>query len=371
MPPVHYHADRFPPDDLLDRQALMPLIGPAWAAVARYDGLLGAVPNPTILLAPLVTREAVLSSRIEGTEATMGDVLGFEAGQEPDSPSRREDVYEVLNYRSALKTAEELLEELPLSLRVIRQAHAVLLRGVRGQDKAPGEFRRDQNWIGPRGCAIENATFVPIGAADLPDALAAWERYMHREDLDRLLQLAVLHAEFEALHPFLDGNGRLGRMLVPLFMWQCGIIRAPRFYISAYFDAHRDNYYEGLLAVSRDHDWTGWCRLFLEAVRLQAEDNLARAQGIVGLYDGMKERVADLTRSHYAIRALDWIFAHPIFRSTLFVADADIPSPTARRFLRLMVDDGILQVLRPGRGRRSSVLAFSELVNVAEGAPVI
>ena len=371
MPPVQYHTGRFPPDERLDWHVLMPLIGPAWAAVARYDGLLGAVPNPDILLAPLTTREAVLSSRIEGTEATMDDVLGFEAGQEPESPARREDIYEVLNYRNALRRAEELLKELPLSLRLVRETHAVLLRGVRGQNRAPGQFRRDQNWIGPRGCSIEEATFVPVGVLDLAEALSAWERYVHQDELDRLVRLAVLHAEFEALHPFLDGNGRLGRMLVPLFMWQRGIIRAPRFYISAYFEAHRDAYYEGLLSVSRDDDWTGWCRFFLEAVEAQARDNLTRAQGIISLYNDMKGRVADLTRSHYAIRALDWIFANPIFGSTAFVAQARIPAPTARRFLKVMVEGEILHVLRTARGRRSGIFAFRDLLNVAEGRQVL
>ena len=366
MPPVHYHAGRFPPDERLDWQALLPFIGPAWAAVARYDGLLAAVPNTGVLLGPLATREAVLSSRIEGTQATMGDVLGFEAGQKPESPARRDDIHEVLNYRSALARAEDLLQELPLSLRVVREAHAVLLRGVRGQDKALGEFRRDQNWIGPRGCSVEEATFVPVGVANLAQALAAWERYIHEDKLDSLVRLAVLHAEFEALHPFLDGNGRLGRMLVPLFMWQWGIIRAPRFYISAYFEAHRDSYYEGLLSVSRDDDWTGWCRFFLQAVQMQAEDNLTKAQRIVSLYDAMKGRVADLTRSHYAIRALDWIFSHPIFASTAFVADVGIPAATARRFLTKMVEDELLHVVTEARGRRSGILAFRDLLIVAQ-----
>ena len=371
MPPVRYHVGRFPPDENLNWQALIPLLGPAAAAVARYDAVLAVVPNADVLLAPLTTREAVLSSRIEGTEATMGDVLGFEAGQEPESPARRDDIYEVLNYRAALRQAEELLKRLPLSLRVIREAHTILLRGVRGQNKAPGEFRRTPNWIGPRGCTIEEATFVPVGAEQLPDAMAAWERYIHRNVPDRLVQLAVLHAEFEALHPFLDGNGRLGRMLVPLFMWQSRLIRAPRFYISAYFEAHRNAYYDGLLSVSRDDDWTGWCRLFLEAVQAQAEDNLGRAQGIFALYDRMKGQVAELTRSRYAIHALDWIFAHPVFAGTRFVSAAGIPSATARRFLAVLVDGGILQVITPSRGRRTSILVFPELVNVAEGREVL
>ena len=349
----------------------MPFVGPAWAAVARYDGLLGAVPNPDVLLAPLTTREAVVSSRIEGTVATMSDVLGFEAGQVPESPARRDDIYEVLSYRHALRHAESLLTGLPLSLRVVRAAHEVLLRGVRGQDQTPGEFRREQNWIGPPGSTIDEARFVPIGVAQLFDAMGSWERYIHEAGLDALLRLAVLHAEFEALHPFRDGNGRLGRMLVPLFMWQCGIIRAPRFYISAYFEAHREDYYEGLLSVSRDDNWTGWCRFFLQAVQTQAEENLARAQEIVDLYDRMKVRVPDRTRSQYAIRALDWIFANPIFGSTMFVRQAAIPAPTARRFLKVLVKAGILRVFRPGRGRRPGIFVFQDLLDAAEGRAVV
>ena len=181
----------------------------------------------------------------------MGEVLEFEAGGEPESPARREDIHEVLNYRSAMRHAEEIMQELPLCMRVIREAHRILLAGVRGEGKSPGEYRRVPNWIGPSGCTIDEATFVPVAAGKLPEAMGAWESYIHREAPDRLVQLAILHAEFEALHPFLDGNGRLGRMLVPLFLWRSGLIRAPRFYVSAYLEARRDAYYDGLLAVSR------------------------------------------------------------------------------------------------------------------------
>ncbi len=186
-----------------------------------------------------------------------GEVLEFQAGRKPASPMRRDDIHEVLNYRAAMRRAERMLEKLPLCRRVILEAHRVLLSGVRGEGRAPGEYRRMANWIGPPGCGIEEAHFVPPGAEGLPDAMTAWERYMHQDAPDRLVQLAILHAEFEALHPFLDGNGRLGRMLVPLFLWRNGLIHAPMFYISAYFEAHRDAYYDGLLAVSRDDDWTG------------------------------------------------------------------------------------------------------------------
>ncbi len=369
MTPVQYHAGRFPPENL-DWPALIPLIGPAAAAVARYDGTFAATPNTDILLAPLTTQEAVLSSRIEGTQATMGEVLEFEAGREPDSPTRREDIHEVINYRTAMRRAVDMLDKLPLSHRVIREAHRVLLDGVRGEGQSPGEFRRIPNWIGPTGCTIDQAKFVPIGADKLPEAMSAWERYIHDNAADQLVQLAILHAEFEALHPFLDGNGRLGRMLVPLFLWQRGLIRAPMFYISAYFETHRDAYYDGLLAVSRDDDWTGWCRFFLEAVRVQAQDNLTKAQGIIDLYEEMKRRVADLTRSRYAVHALDWIFERPIFRSSDFAASAGFTQRTARRILDVLCEGDVLRVVHQGRGRKAAVLAFPELLNIAEGRKI-
>ena len=366
MPPVHYHTGGFPPEKL-DWPKLIPFIGPTMAAVARYDGTLAAIPNPRILLAPLTTQEAVLSSRIEGTIATMGEVLGFEAGQEPASPTRRGDFQEVLNYRAALRQAEAMLRELPLSQRVIREAHRVLLSHTRGEGMAPGEYRRTPNWIGPPDCTIDEARFVPIDAGDLLDAMSAWERYIHADAPDQLVQLAILHAEFEALHPFLDGNGRLGRLLVPLFLWQRGHIREPTFYVSAYFEAHRDAYYEGLLAVSRDDDWTGWCRFFLQAVQAQAEDNLTRVQGILDLYERMKRRVASLTRSHYAIYALDWIFERPIFGSADFVANSASAKRTARRILDVLCENDILRVIVPGAGRRTAILAFPDLLEIVEG----
>ncbi len=367
MVPVTYQTGRFPPDHRLDWPRLVPLLGPAVAAVARYDGIIAAIPNPDVLLAPLGLQEAVLSSRIEGTQATLGDVLEYEAGHEPESPTRKLDVQEVLNYHLAMQRAVTLLKDLPLSQRVLRETHRVLLDGVRGDGKAPGEYRVVPNWIGPPGRSIEEATFVPIDAGALPDAMSAWEAYMHSNAPDRLVQMAILHAEFEALHPFLDGNGRLGRMLIPLFLWRRGLIGAPSFYISAWLEARRNDYYERLLAVSRDDDWTGWCEFFLEGVRAQAEDNLARAESILTLYEGMKRRMAELTRSRYAIHALDWIFRYPIFRSTRFVAEAGIPSHSAWRILKTLRSAGVVRTLVAGSGRRSPILDFPELRRIAEG----
>ncbi len=372
MPTVFYHAGRFPPKKL-EWLTLIPLLSPAAAALARYDALLDVIPNPRLLLAPLMTREAVLSSRIEGTQATMGDVLQFEAGQAPVSPRRRDDVQEVLNYRTAMGQAERLLieDQMPLCQRVLKAAHNVLMQGVRGTNKSPGEYRRTPNWIGPPDCDREEARFMPIAVDQLPQAMAAWERYMHSEAPDRLVQLAILHAEFEALHPFLDGNGRLGRMLVPLFLWQVGLIRAPVFYMSAYLESHRKTYYDRLLAVSRDDDWTAWCYFFLEAIRQQAEDSFARAQGILKLYDAMKDQVIHLTHSQYAIPALDWIFKRPVFKSTDFVNQAHIPAPTARRILNCLRDNGICITMVEPRGRKAAILAFPTLLNITEESQVV
>jgi Fic family protein len=368
MPPVRYHTGRFPPEKL-DWPVLIPLLGPAAAAVARYDGMLAAVPNPDLLLSPLTTQEAVLSSRIEGTRATMGEVLEFEAGHEA-APEKREDIQEILNYRAALREASQMMRTLPLCERVIRASHRVLLTGVRGDEKAPGEYRRIPNWIGPAGSTVETARYVPVGADQLPAAMSAWERHANGDAPDRLVQLAVLHAEFEAIHPFLDGNGRIGRMLVPLFLWQTGLIRHPMFYISAFFEARRDAYYDGLLAVSKDDDWTGWCRFFLQAVQTQAEDNLTRTKAILDLYEEMKRKLPEMTRSQHAVKALDWIFARPIFKSADFVAGAGIPEATAKRFLRLFRDTGILKTVLPGGGSRSAVVACAALLNIAEGRDV-
>lgn len=367
---VHYHEGRFPPESI-DWPALLPLVGPAAAAVARYDGILTAIPNPGVLLSPLTTQEAVLSSRIEGTQATMGEVLEFEARPEGAPPERRDDIQEVLNYRAAMREAERLLESLPISQRLIKKMHEVLLAGVRGQNRAPGTYRKIPNWIGPVDRPIEEARFIPIDADKLPEAMSQWERYAHADAPDRLVQLAVLHAEFEALHPFLDGNGRLGRMLVPLYLWQVGLIHRPMFYISAYFESRREAYYERLLAVSRDDDWTGWARFFLEAVRSQAEDNLAKARAILGLYEDMKRRVPELTRSQYAILAVDWIFERPVFKTTDFVAGSGIPGPSARRLLGVLREGEVVRVLTPGSGSRPTVYAFADLLRIAEGREVI
>ncbi|HBP6254687.1 TPA: Fic family protein, partial [Pseudomonas aeruginosa] len=201
-----YVPDALPLSEL-DYRLLLPLVGQANAALARYDGLLAGIPNPAVMLSPLTTQEAVLSSKIEGTQATVDEVLEQEAGLLKEG-EKYKDIQEISNYRHALFKAREYLEVYPIRLGFVRELHRILMNSVRGQDKTPGEFRLDQNWIGRQGCSMEQATFVPPNPLQLPDYLQAWELYLDSDDVDFLLQVAVVHAQFELLHPFKDGNGR-------------------------------------------------------------------------------------------------------------------------------------------------------------------
>jgi len=367
--PVHYHMGKFPPKSI-DWAQLVSLIGPASAALARYDGLLSALPNASILISPLTMQEAVLSSRIEGTQATMGEVLEFEAGKETTDPAKAADIHEVLNYRHAMRQAIGALDKLPLAGRLIRQAHATLLKGVRGHDRARGKFRTIQNYIGKPGRPIEEARFVPIAPEEVANGMSRWEKYAHAKAPDALVQLAVIHAEFESLHPFLDGNGRMGRMLVPLFLLERKLLHRPMFYVSEYLERNRQEYYDRLLAVSRDDDWTGWCLFFLQALTDQAASNERKVRQILDVYEAKKQLVVDATHSQYSIAAMDCLFDQPVFNSSAFIRGSGIPEATARRILRQLTENGMLKSLHPGKGRRSTIYVFSELLNIAEGRKV-
>lgn len=369
MAATQYHLGKFPPRNL-DWGRLVPALGRAHAGVAAYGAMLESMPNSDVLISPLTTQEAVYSNRIEGTQTTLTQVLTFEAGSNghSDDSAERLDVYEVINYRRALRAATDQMERIPLSMRLIRNAHRELMQGVRGKDKAPGEFRRIPNsvWIGPPGSSIENAHFVPCPVEHLSATLDAWEKFIHADEPDPLVQLAIVHAEFESIHPFLDGNGRLGRLIVPLFMVTKRLLNDPLFYISGYLDRHRDQYYDRLLAVSRDDDWTGWAEFFLGAVAEQAADNLSKARSILALYNELKDWVVEGTRSQYGVRALDWIFGKPIFFSSDFAGTSGIPKPTASRILRVLRDNLLLVEVSPASGRRPALLAFDRLLHMAE-----
>jgi Fic family protein len=208
----------------LDYARLFGIVGRANAALARYDGLLQGIVNPQVMLSPLTTQEAVLSSKIEGTQATLDEVLEHEAGIEVEQ-EKQKDIQEIVNYRTALTSARDYLADRPISLGLLREMHKILLDSVRGQDKSPGEFRKEQNWIGPYGVTFEQATFVPPSPFQLMNHLEQWETYLRGNDIDNLLQAGVVHAQFELIHPFKDGNGRIGRLLIPLFLYQKNVYR--------------------------------------------------------------------------------------------------------------------------------------------------
>jgi Fic family protein len=370
--PVNYHQGQFPPAGI-DLATLFPLVGPANAAIARYEGVLAGIPNRNILLSPLTSREAVLSSKIEGTQVTLGEVLEFEAQGNlfDESTPKKADAREVLNYRAALNHATKQMQEgMPLSQRLLKSTHQVLMDGVRGRNKDPGEYRRIPNWIGPDGCTIEQARFVPPGADILVDAMDAWEQYIHADAIDRLVQLAVVHAEFESIHPFLDGNGRLGRLLIPLFMHAHGLLSAPNFYLSDFLERNREEYYARLLAISENGDWTGWIAFFLKGIIAQAELNTGKAQAILALHQRKRDWVVDVTHSQYAVRALDWLFQRPIFTTPDFIQSVQIPGPTARTIIRALRENGMLGEIIPAAGRSPAVYVFSELLNLAEGEEI-
>lgn len=368
-----YVPDTLPLTDL-DYRLLLPLVGQANAALARYDGLLQGIPNPAVMLSPLTTQEAVLSSKIEGTQATVDEVLQQEAGLLQEG-EKYKDIQEISNYRLALFKAREYLRDYPIRLAFVRELHRILMSSVRGQDKNPGEFRRDQNWIGRQGCTIEQASFVPPNPLQLPDFLQAWERYLDSDDVDFLIQTAVVHAQFELLHPFKDGNGRIGRILIPLFLYQKRALSQPMFYLSEYLETHRDEYYARLKAISAEQGWDGWIAFFLRATIAQAGQNTRRVMAIMTLYDEMKLAIQETTHSQYSVHLLDAIFSKPVFRTSdlaqRLTADYGIHEKTAPALLRQLKAAGILRELQAGSGRRAATFCFPRLINVAAGREVL
>ena len=274
--------DPFVPIDLprdLDWESLIKLIGPANRALANFNGVLYGLPNADVLLSPLTTREAVLSSKIEGTQATLGEVLKYEAGERTGAESRQADIQEILNYRRALRLAEEELKTRPFNLNLLLTIHRILLDSVRGVNKARGEFRKTQNWIGAPGSTIDQAGYVPPAPDLLPACLDNFEKYYHTDRPDELVQLSVLHAQFEIIHPFLDGNGRIGRILIPLYLFEKGLLSRPVFYISAFLEQHREEYVQRLRKLNGDRAaWNEWVEFFLTAITSQARENLGNRQ---------------------------------------------------------------------------------------------
>lgn len=331
---------------------LVPLLADAEAALGRLAGVGQLLPNPHLLIRPYLLREAVASTMIEGTQASLAEI--FELGAAGDQPNA--DVEEVLAYVDAMEWAVTEAPRLPVSVRMLLETHRRLLSGVRGAERRPGEFRTTQNWIGRPGSTLATASFVPPPPDALASALSDWERFANEQpDMPLLVQDALLHAQFETIHPFLDGNGRLGRLLLVLFLIVRGRLTAPLLYLSAGIERERDRYYDALRATRTDGDALPWIELFLEAVRSQSVDAVRRAERIVELRERYRATATGLG-SVNALQVVDLMCENPIVTSRLVEGRIGVSRPTALRLLRQLEAAGLLEEAAQGaRGQRRYV----------------
>ena len=343
--------------------ALVRLLSSADRALSELAGIARTLPNPHLLIGPFVRREAVLSSRIEGTQASYSDLLYFEAAnlREKEVP----DVREVANYVRALEFGLARLKELPLSLRLIREMHERLLEGVRGEHLTPGEFRRSQNWIGPPGCTLVDATYVPPPVAQMHDCLASLETYLHAEsELPPLIRLALIHYQFEATHPFLDGNGRIGRLLITLLLCKEQLLPQPMLYLSEFFERNRNEYYRLLLTVSQHGRWYDWISFFLRAVASQAKDAILRSDRLLALRQKYRSSLQEARASALLLQIVDNLFLYPAITNPGTSKSLDITPRAAQQNIDKLIDAGVL--METTGQRRNRLYVASEIVRILE-----
>ena len=367
--------DAFIPNPLPPRlepidMSLFRLTSEAERALGQLGGIGYLVPNPDFIVIPYINLEAVASSRIEGTQASLSELFYFEAASEkPQIPS---DITEVRNYASALRYGLERLNTLPLSLRLVREVHERLMTGVRGgtPDRTPGEFRITQNWIGPAGCTLNDATFVPPPADRLMQILGEWEIFLHdRQSLPLLIQCALMHYQFETIHPFLDGNGRIGRLLITLFLCERKALPYPLLYLSAFFEKHHSEYYNRLLAVSRDGDWKSWLEFFLRGVITQSEHAIQSAKRIVDQREIYRRTLQSEKSSATVLALLDLVFTNPYLTTQQVVNKLKVVFQTAQSAIEKLEKVGILEEIT-GQQRNRIYIARQLLELLADNEPV-
>ena len=330
--------------------ALASNLSKADIALGTLSGLGETLPNPHLLIYPFIRREAVLSSRIEGTRSSLSDLLLFEATH----IEKQADVKEVSNYVAAMEYGLKRLADLPLSLRFIRELHGILMKGVRGEHSTPGEFRRSQNWIGPPGCTLNDATFVPPPVPEMRESLGQLEKFLHtKADLPPLAQAALAHYQFEAIHPFLDGNGRVGRLLITLLLCQQGILTRPLLYLSAFFEKHRRKYYELLLKVSSEGAWRDWLEFFLQAVAGQSRDAVSRSRRLLDLFRSYNQVVREKRLSPTAGQLVEFIFMKPVLNARAAQDFLKVTYPAAQKAISSLEEAGILSEITGGKRNRA------------------
>ena len=354
-----------PPPIAYDRETVE-LLSDADRGLGRLAGIGQLLPNPHLLITPYIRREAVLSSRIEGTRASLSDLLYFEAAEE--EPPSAPDVQEVRNYVRAMEYGLKRLEKLPLSLRLVREIHAQLMAGVRGAERRPGEFRQVQNWIGPPGCSLAEATFVPPPVSEMEAALGEWEKFLHdAKDMPPLVQCALMHYQFEAIHPFVDGNGRVGRLLITFFLCERGHLPQPLLYLSAFFEQHRAEYYGRLLGVSRFGDWMGWIKFFLQGIATQASAAADDSRRIIALQRRYRELLQQRKASPTAIATMEELFLNPYVTATRLSKRLKVSFPAVQSTIDWLVKAGVLREIT-GR-QRNRIYCSEELLRAIEGKP--
>ena len=331
---------------------LVRLLSEADRALGRLDGATSVLPNPDLFVAMYVRQEAVYSSQIEGTQSTLEDVLDFEA--EGKAREHSHDVEEVVNYVRAMNYGLKRLPGLPLSLRLIKEIHAELMHEVRGQAKTPGEFRKTQNWIGPHGCLLKDAEFVPPPVAEMKTSLANLERFLHdTTSLPPLMHCGVAHAQFETIHPFLDGNGRVGRLLIAFLLCQRQILSQPLLYLSHFLKAHRNTYYDKLTEVRVSGNWEGWLKFFLTGVSTVSEEAASTARSILNLQEEhrrlIRRKVSSATN---AMVLLDFMFRAPVFTIRMAERDLGCAYVTARNLVEDFEKIGLVREVTGGQRNR-------------------
>jgi len=340
-------------DDLLEAER----------SLAELSGLARTLPNPNLLIAPLARREAVLSSRMEGTQASLSDLFFFEAAPQvqPDAADTRE----VYNYVRALEYGLERLDQLPLSLRLIREIHKKLMTGVRGESARPGEFRDGQNWIGVYGSTVDEASYVPPAPREMHECLASLERYLHQEPkYPTLIELALIHYQFEAIHPFLDGNGRVGRLLIPLILSERSVISNPLLYLSAFFERNRLEYNRRLFEVSRTGQWVEWGRFFLRAVKEQSRDAVWRTELLLNYLKHSRAAIESTRSSARLLTLVDRLFVSPVVTAADAVQLLDVTYGTAIADIEKLEAAGIV---REATGRkRNRIYVADEIVDIVD-----
>jgi Fic family protein len=341
---------------------LMRRLSEADHALGTLGGIGRILPNPHLLTQPFLNREAVLSSRIEGTEASATDLALFQAAGAPES--NESDVHEVSNYVTALRYGLNRLDELPLSLRFLREVHAKLMTDVRGGDRNPGEFRHVQNWIGPPGSRIDTATYVPPPVQEMHAALDQFERYLHdRSPMPVLLRAALAHYHFEAIHPFLDGNGRVGRLLIAFMLHVENVLDQPLLYLSAFFERHRREYYRRLIEVTTKGAWLDWIDFFLRGVAEQANDAVRRTRELLDLSENYRHKIAPARNAGVLSSLIDSLFASPATTIPAVAAKFEMSYPAAKKNVQKLV---ALDILKPRRAGRGSVYVAEDVLKIVE-----